>query len=62
MKIEGTPGQPLPRAYLWLTKAEATELRDTLSQMIDAGPDPDRHQHVTSDAYQTEVTIAWHIE
>ena len=59
MRIEGKPGEPLSTAYLWLTRDEASELRDTLEIMLAQGPDPSWHSHVSAADYQTEVTIAW---
>jgi hypothetical protein len=56
MRIEGTPGQTLPSAYLWLTRAEAVELRDALDQMLADG-DSTWHAHIASADYQTEVTV-----
>lgn len=40
---------------LCLTRAEAMDLRDVLSTLL--GADKDRHEHVASVDYQTELTI-----
>jgi hypothetical protein len=58
MRIEKARGEPIPRVYLWLTRAEASELRDTLDQMM-ADESLERHEHVSSADYQTEITVAW---
>jgi hypothetical protein len=34
MRIEGTPGEALQTAYLWLTRSEAAELRDALTDLL----------------------------
>ena len=57
MRIEGSPGEPLTTAYLWLTVAEAAELRDTLGQML-REQDFDGHHHVSSADYGAEVTVS----
>ncbi len=57
MRIEGHPGEPLPRAYLWLTPAEARELEDALEDLL-AGVDSSWHAHVAAADYQTELTVA----
>ncbi|WP_407342196.1 hypothetical protein [Pengzhenrongella phosphoraccumulans] len=57
MRIEGEPGQSLPAAYLWLTKEEASELRDALVDLLAEGG-PDWHAHVSSGDFSTEITIA----
>ena len=57
MRIEGTPGERLATAYVWLTRAEAAELRDGLNQMLIEG-NANWHAHVSSGDYQTEITIA----
>jgi hypothetical protein len=41
---------------LRLTAAEASELRDTLEALI-GDPRPDRHEHIASADYQTEITV-----
>jgi hypothetical protein len=44
------------RILLLLTKSEAMELRDAIDLLLnDAG---DRHEHVSSEDYKKEVTIA----
>ncbi len=57
MRIESPPGNTLPSAFLWLTAAEAAELRDALTDML-ATDQVDWHAHVSAADYQTEVTIA----
>ena len=57
MRIEGSPGEPLATAYLWLTVAEAAELRDTLDQML-REQDFEGHHHVSSADFGTEVTVS----
>jgi hypothetical protein len=42
---------------LWLTKAEAQELIDSLKQLLDEPPGPANHHHVSSADYQREVTV-----
>ena len=59
MRLEGEPGQNLPEVVLYLTAAEAAELRDTLDGMLAEEPDIDWHAHVMSADGQTEVTVAW---
>jgi len=57
MRIEGSPGVALSSAFLWLTAAEAAELRDALTDML-ATDQTDWHAHVSSADYQTELTVA----
>ena len=57
MRIESKPGDPLSNVYLWLTHAEAGELRDIIDQMMLEG-DSGWHGHVSSADYQTEITVA----
>lgn len=57
MRIEGSPGSRLTSAFLWLTPAEAAELRDALNELLVADQ-TDWHAHVSSADYQTELTIA----
>jgi hypothetical protein len=57
MRIEGSPGEPLSTAYLWLTRGEAEELIGTLEQLL-RDDDFEAHHHVSSADYQTEVTVA----
>ena len=49
-------GQPIQMLELRLTVAEAIELRDDLEVLIDDRGD--RHEHVSSADYQTELTIS----
>jgi hypothetical protein len=58
MRIETAPGQAVPNVTLWLTRAEASELRDSLEQML-GDPAPERHEHVASADYRTEITVTW---
>jgi hypothetical protein len=62
MKIEGTPGQQLPGAYLWLARSEAVEFRDALNDMLEKGVDPNWHAHIPAANYTSEVTLSWEIE
>jgi hypothetical protein len=62
MKIEGTPGQLLASAYLWLARSEAVELRDALNDMLESGTDPNWHAHVSAADYAAEVTLSWEID
>ncbi len=57
MRIEGKPGRPLPTVYLWLTAAEARELRDGLNDLL-AREDPNWHAHLASVDFDREITIA----
>ena len=59
MRSEAGEGQQQTSAYLWLTLAEAAELRDALDDLV-RDPRSDWHAHVSAADYQTEVTIAWH--
>ena len=59
MRLEGEPGQNLPGVVLYLTAAEAAELRDTLDGMLAGEPETDWHEHVMSADGQMEVTVAW---
>jgi hypothetical protein len=62
MRIEGTPGQRLASAYLWLARSEAIELRDALNDMLELSPDPNWHAHVPAADYAVEVTLSWEID
>lgn len=57
MRIEGSPGEQLTTAYLWLTVSEAAELRDALDQML-RDQDFEAHHHVSSADFATEVTVS----
>jgi hypothetical protein len=59
MRIECTPGESTPTAFLWMTRAEAAELRDALDGMLSGPVDPSWHAHVSSGDYGSELTIAW---
>jgi hypothetical protein len=56
MRIDDINGNThLTHVGLGLTEAEARELRDTLDILLN---DPeDRHEHVSSADYQTELTL-----
>ena len=57
MRIERKPGEPVSGVYLWLTREEAQELRDAMSDLLNAG-DADWHAHISSADYQAEITVA----
>ena len=59
MRIEGEPAHNLSGVVLYLTAAEAAELRDTLDGMLAKEPDATSHEHVMSADGQVEVTVAW---
>ena len=59
MRLEGEPGQNLSGVILYLTAAEAAELRDALEGMLAKEPDGAWHEHVMSASGQIEVTVAW---
>jgi hypothetical protein len=56
MRIEGLHGEQISNVYLWLTRAEAKELADSLAILLQA-EDPSRHEHVSASDYQTEITV-----
>jgi hypothetical protein len=58
MRIEADQGRKHATAHLWLTLAEAAELRDALEDLL-REPRSDWHAHVSAADFQTEVTIAW---
>ena len=62
MKIEGTPGQELASAYLWLARSEPVELRDALNDMLASEANPDWHAHIPAGDYATELTLSWEID
>ena len=62
MRIEGTPGQQLPTAYVWLARSEAAELRDALNDMLERAEDPSRHTHISAADFAAAITLAWEIE
>ena len=43
------------RLTLLLTKSEASELKDTLESILRS---PSRHEHVPSEDYEKEITVA----
>ena len=57
MRIEGKPGEGLSTAYLWLTREEAQELRDALTDLLTEG-DAHWHAHISSADYRAEITVA----
>jgi hypothetical protein len=57
VRIENSDRQPLSSVYLWLTEAEAVELRDALDDLLSARSEG-WHGHVSSADYATEVTVA----
>ncbi len=57
MRIEGD-GFCVHALMLFLTRAEAAELRDTLADLLDHFDEPGWHGHVASADYQTEITVA----
>jgi hypothetical protein len=59
MRLQSPERVAQSRVYIWLTEAEATELRDALNDMLQRGPDPAWHTHVSSADYQAEVSLAW---
>ena len=46
----------LKSVRLYLTRPEASELRDSLSDMLE-GNEPDSHEHVMDEEYKREVTV-----
>jgi predicted DNA-binding protein with PD1-like motif len=58
MRIEADYGQQHARAYLWVTLAEAAELRDALQDLL-REPRSECHAHVSAADFQKEVTLAW---
>ncbi len=48
--------QSLNLVELRLTTAEAAELRDALTALLEA-PFPGRHEHVSSEDYQVEISV-----
>ena len=56
------PGERLARAYLWLSRSEAVELRDALIGMLETGTDPSWHAHIPAADYAAEITLSWEIE
>jgi hypothetical protein len=61
MRIESEAGTPVAQVYLWLTIAEAGQLRDALNNMLRTDPDAGWHAHVSSEDYGTEVALAWDV-
>ncbi len=48
----------MTRVDVYLTRAEASELRDALESMLRQGPVVGWHEHVMSDDGQTEISIS----
>ncbi|HSV38313.1 MAG TPA: hypothetical protein VLI04_06085 [Nocardioidaceae bacterium] len=57
MRIEGSPGDALTSAFLWLSRSEAAELRDALNDVL-ATEQTDWHAHISSADYKIELTVA----
>lgn len=51
---------PVDSVTIFLTRAEASELRDALDDLLGLEPGQPWHAHVSSADYLTEVTIAAH--
>ena len=58
VRIETSPGSSISNVYLFLTRAEAKELRDALNDLLHHD-DEKWHSHVSSEDYQTEIAVAW---
>ena len=56
MRIEIGPGEAISNVYIWPSRVEASELRDSLDQMLHAA-DPEHHEHISSADHQTEITV-----
>jgi hypothetical protein len=58
MEIDDTVGsRKLRHVGLRLTEAEARELRDSLESLL-SDPSPDRHEHVSSSDFESEITVS----
>jgi hypothetical protein len=58
MEIDDTVGgRKLRHVGLRLTEAEARELRDSLESLL-SDPSPNRHEHVSSSDFQSEITVS----
>jgi hypothetical protein len=57
MRIEAN-GAPASEVLLYLTRDEATELRDAAEALLRDFDQPGYHAHVSSADYQVELTIA----
>jgi hypothetical protein len=58
MRIE-VGGEIVPRAGLFLTAVEASELRDILDDLLTSHvDDPAWHEHVSSADFQVELAVA----
>lgn len=58
MRIERTDGGLLDSVVIALTRSEAVELRDAVTDLLAHFDDPDFHVHVSSADFQTEFTLA----
>jgi hypothetical protein len=57
MEIDDTRGnRKLHHVGLGLTEAEARELRDSIDGLL-SDPAMDRHEHVSSTDFQSEITV-----
>lgn len=57
MRIEKTDGTSLDSVVVALTRGEAAELRDAMTDLLARFNEPDFHAHVSSTDYQTELTL-----
>src|SRR3954471_9958512 len=57
VKIRGD-GAPVSNLSVFLSRAEAAELRDGLDELLQHFGESGRHAHISSPDYQTEITIA----
>jgi len=58
VRIENGDRLPLSRVYLWLTDAEAAEMRDALNDLLSAKLSEGWHTHVASSDFAVELTLA----
>lgn len=49
--------QRLANIGIRLTEAEAREMIDSIQQLLDDAKNLGRHEHVSSDDYQTEISV-----
>lgn len=59
MRIESDPGTVIPSVHVWLSRGEAAELRDRLTEML-ASEDPPGawHAHVASADFRSELSVS----
>jgi hypothetical protein len=57
MRIEKPDGASLDSVVVALTRGEAAELRDAVTDLLARFNDPSFHVHVSSADYQTELTL-----